>query len=183
MNAVIAPHRWTLEEYEHMVRSGVFEPGQHVELIEGEVIDMVPQNEPHAVTLSLVDSALRAIFSAGHVIRQRSPLRLGASSQPEPDIAVVVGVPRDFIKRHPHAAVLVVEISDSSIHHDRTTKLALYARYGVPSYWIVNLVEGVLETYDNPASGDYQRKLILRRGETVRVGPNQTVLNVDDLLP
>ncbi len=183
MNAVSAPHRWTLAEYEHMVRSGVFASGQHVELIEGEVIDMVPQNEPHAVTLSLVDSALRGIFSEGYVIRQQSPLLLGGASQPEPDLAVVAGAPRDFLGRHPSAAVLVVEISDSSLGHDRTTKLSLYARHGIPTYWIVNLVEGVLETYRDPAAGVYQERVVLRHGDTLRVGPRNVAVNVADLLP
>ena len=183
MNSVVEPHRWTLEEYEQMVRSGVFGPNQHVELIEGEVIDMVPQNEPHAVALSLIDNALRGIFTTGYVLRPQSPLALGASSQPEPDLAVVNGAPRDFIESHPRTAVLVVEISDSSLNHDRTSKLGLYARHGIPHFWIVNLVDGVLETYGDPVSGGYQEKRVLRRGETVRVGPHQLALNVDELLP
>ncbi len=183
MNAIIAPHRWSLEEYEHMVRSGLFESGHHVELIEGEVIDMVPQNELHAVTLTLVDIALRRAFSTGHVFRQQSPLALGLASQPEPDLAVVTGAPRDFILKHPRTSVLVVEIADSSLLHDRTTKCALYARYDIPIYWIVNLVDGVLETYERPMSGSYQIQLVLRRGETVYVGPARTPLIVDELLP
>jgi Uma2 family endonuclease len=183
MDAVIEPHRWTSEEYAHMVRSGVFGPSQHVELIEGEVIDMVPQNESHAVALSLIDNVLRGIFTTGFVIPPQSPLALGASSQPEPDLAVVEGAPRDFIKSHPRSAVLVVEISDSSLNHDRTSKLNLYARHGIPCFWIVNLVDGVLETYGNPVLDSYQAKLVLRRGDTVRVGPSQIVLNVEELLP
>lgn len=166
-----------------MVRSGVFLPEQHVELIEGEVIDMVPQNELHAVAVSLIDNVLRGIFTPGYVIRPQSPLTLGASSQPEPDLAVVKGAPRDFIESHPRSAVLVVEISDSSLNHDRTSKLGLYARHGIPHYWIVNLVDGVLETYGVPVSGSYREKLVLRRGETVCVGPGQIALNVDELLP
>ena len=183
MNAAIEPHRWTLEEYAHMVRSGVFGPSQHVELIEGEVIDMVRHNEPHAVALSLIDNVLRGIFATGYVIRPQSPLALGASSQPEPDLAVVEGAPRDFIKTHPRSAVLVVEISDSSLSYDRTSKLSLYARHGIPNVWIVNLVDGQLETYANPVTGSYQEKLVLRQGETVRVGPRHIVLKVEELLP
>ncbi len=183
MSAVIENHRWTRKEYEHMVRAGVFDPDQRVELIEGNVINRVPQNEPHAVSVSLADSALRNVFGTGYVIRPQFPLSLGLLSQPEPDIAVVAGAPRDFVASHPQSAVLVVEISSSTLNYDRTTKLALYARHGIPTYWIVNLVGGVLETYEQPLGADYARKRMFKRGETLTIGPMNSTLHVDELLP
>ena len=183
MSAAVAPHRFTLEEYEQIVHLGVFDTGPRVELIEGEVIDMVRQNQAHAVALSLVDLQLRRVYFEDHVIRIQSPLALGDASEPEPDIAVVPGEPRDYLTSHPRSAVLVVEVAGASLHFDRTAKLALYARHGIPDYWIVNLVDDVIETYRNPAGAAYQEARTHRRGEAVALGKAPTQLKVSDMLP
>ena len=88
-------HLWTREEYEKMVSAGVFHPEDRLELINGEILEMAPQSSAHATAVGLVNEALSAIYTPGFVLRVQVPVALGESSEPEPDIAVVRGRPRD----------------------------------------------------------------------------------------
>ncbi len=183
MSTLPRPHRWTRDQYERLVRLGAFELDQRLELIDGEIVDMAPQNEPHAVALCLLHDALRAAYGDGYVIRIQSPLALDPGSAPEPDLAVVPGTPRDFLANHPSHAVLLVEIADATLAYDRSTKRLLYARNEVPEYWLANLVQGVLETYRNPQDSDYLEHRILRKGETLVPNGARRAVAVADLLP
>ncbi len=144
------PRLWTREEYYKMAEGGVFQPGEKVELIGGKVITMVPQDSPHYTAIDLAKEELRKIFAAGYVVRVQGPLDLGLISQPEPDVAVVRGTIRDYAKAHPNSALLVVEVSESSLAYDRGIKASLYASAGIPEYWVVNLVDRRLEISRDP---------------------------------
>ena len=182
--APVARFLWDADRYEEAVARGIFTSEDPIELIDGEIIThMSPQYSPHATAISLVDNALRIAFGAGYLLRVQMPLRLGAQSLPEPDVAVVRGSPRDYLEGHPRAAELVVEISDSSLVIDRGRKLRLYAREGVPEYWIVNLVENCVEVRRRPVNEDYTGVQVYRRGETISVGPLTRPVPVADLLP
>lgn len=145
---------------------------------------MSPERSRHAAAVDLALEALRRAFSSSHSIRVQHPLALGAASEPEPDLAVVVGSPRDYVDRHPTSAALVVEVSDSSLEYDRTRKARVYAAAGIADYWIVNIVEGVLELHRDPGASGYRSVSRLGPGETVTplAGPDMPVA-VSDLLP
>jgi len=147
-----APHLrlWTREEYYKMAEAGVLRPGERVELIGGRIITMSPQNSPHFTAICLAEDGLRAIFSTGYVVRVQGPQDLSPASQPEPDIAVVPGNVRDHAYAHPTTALLVVEVSESSLGFDRGEKASLYASADIPEYWIVNLLDRHLEVYRDP---------------------------------
>ncbi len=145
------PRLWTRDEYYKMADAGVFHPEERVELIGGRIVTMPPQNSPHFTALSLVEDALRSIFPTGYAIRVQGPLDVSPSSQPEPDIAVVPGGIRDYTRAHPTTAILVVEVSESTIRFDRGEKASLYASAGVPDYWVVNLRHHQLEVFRDPA--------------------------------
>ncbi len=147
-------HRWlwTVDEFQRAYDLGAFGSDVRLELIEGEIIRKMGQNEPHAWAVRAVEEALRNIFTSGHDVRCQLPLVLGARSKPEPDLAVVVGSFHDYKQAHPRTAALVVEVSDTTLAMDRTTKAALYARAGIEDYWIVNLPDGVLEVHRQPAA-------------------------------
>jgi Uma2 family endonuclease len=183
MSTLPKPHRWTREQYERVVRLGGFEPDQRLELIDGEIVDMAPQNEPHAVTLCLLDEALRRAYGDGYVVRIQCPLALDAGSAPEPDLVIVPGRPRDFLPSHPSNAVLLVEIADTTLAYDRSTKRVLYARNAVPEYWLANLVQGVLEVYRIPQGSEYLEHRILRKGEALVPNGASRAVAVADLLP
>jgi Uma2 family endonuclease len=141
------PRRWTREEYYRMADLGLFH-GQRVELLEGEIVVLSPQNWPHASTVDRVGEALRRVLGIGFWVRMQFPLNLG-TSDPEPDVSVVVGQREDY-SDHPTTAVLIVEVSDSTLAYDRGRKASLYARAGIADYWIVNLVDNQLEVRRDP---------------------------------
>ena len=142
---------WTRAEFERLADAGIFGPEERLELIEGEIVVTPPCTPPHAVGISLAWKALIDIRPDLLHTRIRMPLCLNDFSQPEPDIAVVAGSIRDYAQAHPTTAVLIVEISDTTLAYDRRTKTGLYARAGVAEYWIVNLVDRVLEVHRQPA--------------------------------
>src|SRR5262245_20020766 len=129
--------RFTRDEYERMIVAGIFGPEERVELLDGEILYVSPQESPHATGISLTLDALIRAFGDSFYVRCQLPLALDPHSEPEPDITVVRGRPRDFRDHHPETALLVVEVADSSLAHDRRRKGSLYARAGIEEYWIV----------------------------------------------
>ena len=117
-------------------------------------------------------------------MRIQNPLAADEYSEPEPDVAVVTGTVRDYRFAHPTSAVLVVEISDESLRHDRTVKQRLYARCGIPEYWVLALPEARLEVYRDPAGDGYQSVTNHAAGDKVAplALPDARIV-VDDLLP
>src|SRR4051812_24168084 len=96
----VQPYRWTRQEYEKMVEIGLFPPEARLELIEGEILTMASQTSVHAVAVSKVQASLMAIFRTNYYIRVQMPLALSDNSEPEPDIAVVVGTADDYWNEH-----------------------------------------------------------------------------------
>ena len=182
--APVARFLWDADRYEEAVARGIFTTEDPIELIDGEIIThMSPQKSPHATAISLLDEALRIAFGSGFVFRAQLPLRLGDRSLPEPDIAVVRGSARDYLAGHPRAAELVVEVADTSLTIDRGRKLHLYAREGVPEYWIVNLVDECVEVHRRPSGEEYAESRTCLRGESIATGPRAQLVAVNDLLP
>lgn len=176
--------RWSREEYEQLAAAGFFQPGERVELVEGVIYEMSPQNGRHATGILLMQDALYAAFSQGYQIRVQLPLILGPISEPEPDFAVVRGGPRDYRESHPTTAVLIVEVSDSSSFHDRERKGSVYARAGIPEHWLLDVVAERLEVYRSPGEGGYQTRHLLKAGDSVTpLASPGAVIAVADLLP
>lgn len=164
--ANIEAHRWTRKEYERMAAKGFFAPEARVELIDGVVYDMAPQNSPHSSALHRGLRVLQQAFP-DHYVRIQSPLALGEDSAPEPDLAVVLGMLEDYDHSHPTTAVLVIEVADESLSYDRKRKAPLYASHGIPEFWLVNLKTSCLEVFRAPMDGAYQSRSELRSGDHV----------------
>ena len=107
-------------------------------------------NPPHSTSKALAEEVLRRIFSTGFVVRGENPLILGRTTDPVPDLAVVPGSTRDSATTHPTTAVLVVEVADSSLDYDTTTKASLYASAGIADYWVVDLVNRRIVVFRDP---------------------------------
>jgi Uma2 family endonuclease len=177
-------HRFNSEQYERMIDAGVFGPDDRLELLDGEVVEMAPQKSRHATAVRLLERALEKAFGTGFDIRAQLPLRISEQSEPEPDIAVVAGSPRDYRDAHPETALLVVEVSETTRTYDRGRKLAAYARAGIPEYWILDVLAETLEVCRRPLGEDYAERHILKAGESVspEAAPTATIA-VADLLP
>jgi Uma2 family endonuclease len=143
------PRRWTRVEYDRVVSFGVFE-GEHLELLGGDLIVAEPKGTYHSTALGKTADALAAALSDGWIIRWQNPIALDDESEPEPDVAIVPGTRDDYRHAHPARPALVVEIAESSLRFDRNQKGSAYARAGLPDYWIVNLIDRVLEMYREP---------------------------------
>ena len=189
--STVLVRRWTRQEYERMVEAGVFQPGERMELVDGEVLKMTPQGSVHATAVRLTEDILRVVFSPGHDVRVQMPLALDPSSEPEPDVAVVLGSSRSYRDAHPTSALLVVEVADTTLLYDREQKGSLYARAGVAEYWIVNLLDWCVEVYREPAlmpqaryGWGYRAQLHFSRGDHISPLPaSQARVAVTDLLP
>ncbi len=146
----LALRRWSRVEYDRLVDLGVF-AGEPLELIGGQLMVAEPQGAYHVSAIGTADDALRAVLPAGWIVRTQAPVALDDESEPEPDLAVVPGRPADYRAAHPNRPALAIEVADSSLGFDRRQKGSLYARAGIQDYWIVNLVDRVLEVYRDPA--------------------------------
>jgi len=183
--------RWTRREYDQLIDRGVFRPGERVELLDGLLVVKEPQGTPHTTAIDLAVEALRRAFGPGWLVRAQAPMAAGRLSEPEPDVYVVPGAPRDYLREHPRRPVLVVEVAHRRLRLDRTRKAAIYARAGVEDYWILNLVERMLEVHREPARLEtspgrwgYDSIQVLGAGEIVSPLAVPTAhIRVADLLP
>lgn len=178
------PGHYTAAQYFGLVERGLLCADERVELLGGLIVAMPPQTPPHAGTIALLDDLLRTRLGAAMHVRVQLSLQLGTNTVPEPDLAVVPGLPADYLTHHPASALLVVEVAQSSVAQDRLTKAAVYAAASIPEYWIVNLRDNVVEWFAEPHRGIYLRSGTARRGEllssAVLSGPP---IAVDEVLP
>ena len=183
--------RWRRTEYEKLVEVGVFAFDERLELLDGLLVVREPQGSRHAAALGLAHDALRRAFGRNHWVRVQSPVALDETSEPEPDLSVVRGNPRRYREAHPSAPLLVLEIADTSLAIDRHRKGSLYARRGIADYWILNLLDGVLEIHRQPvrAAGarygwKYRTVRLLKRGAVITpLAAPSARIRVADLLP
>jgi len=142
--------RFSRAEYDRLIELGLFDEDEHIELIGGQLMVMEPKGAPHYTATRKTAKALEAAFGPGWDVRPEGPIGLDDESEPEPDITVVPGSPDDYGRAHPSRPVLTVEVADSSLASDRHRKGSLYARAGLADYWVLNLIDRVLEVYREP---------------------------------
>ena len=182
--------RWTRAEYGRLVGLGIFHEDERIELLDGHLMVREPQGSRHGVAIELADSAFRAALGPGWRVRVQLPIALDEASEPEPDLSVVAGDPRDSRYQHPSRPALVIEVADVTLALDREVKGPLYARARVPEYWIVDLVSSALEIYRDPApepaTGEwrYASVLVLDAGASAApLAASGARIAVADLLP
>jgi len=184
-------HRWTRAQYDHAIEIGAFRPGDAVELLAGQLLVSEPQSSAHYTAIGLVEDALRAAIGSGWLVRSQGPIALDDDSEPEPDVSVTPGTRRDYRRQHPSRPVLVVEVAESSLAFDREHKGSLYARAGIADYWILNLIDGVLEVYRRPISDPAARfgwryasmSVLAPDASVTPMGSSAGSIAVADLLP
>lgn len=185
------PRRWTRAEYDRLIEVGFFQPGDPVELIGGDLMVAEPQSAEHYTAIRKCAKALEAAFGPGWEVRTQGPICLDDESEPEPDVAVVPGRLEDYSRAHPSQSVLSVEVAVSSLADDREHKGSLYARAGLADYWVLNLIDRVLEVYREPildAAAPYgwryaKRETVTPSGRIAPLAAPGTMVAVEDFLP
>ena len=161
-------------------------PDDRIELLDGLLVTKMPKLPSHSYT-GAVQDLLSDVLPEGWCLRSQEPVTL-PESEPEPDIAVVRGSRRDYARRHPAPSdvALILEIADSSLDGDRNVKKLIYARAGIPWYWIVDLINRRVEVYSQPVAGDYEQCFVYRAAEHVSIildGAVTGELSVAAMLP
>lgn len=183
--------RFSVPEYHRMIQAGILTDEDRVELLEGYVVLKMPRNPPHDGTIDLLKDVLPPLAPSGWLLRIQQAVTL-TGSEPEPDFAFVLGNKRSFLTRHPGPADigLVVEVSESSLDRDRDEKGPIYARDGIPTYWIINLIDRRVEVYSAPGTAGgqpaYTRRQDYAPGDTVPLvlgGVTAATVTAQDLLP
>ncbi len=184
------PFRWTLERYRDLDQIHFFDD-QRTMLLDGEIYVMPNPKPPHSTALGLVDLWARVAFATGHWVRVQMPFDIRPDSEPNPDVAVVVGSVRDYATADPTTAELVVEVADSSLFTDTTTKAEKYATAKVPDYWVIDLENRQLIVFRDPAplpaalgANAYRQRTTHGPADTVApLTVPAAVVRVADLLP
>jgi Uma2 family endonuclease len=160
----------TVDQYDRLAATGVLD-GEPIELIDGLLVRKMVKNPPHVIACEGTRDVLFPLIPAGWRLATEAPVRIPDFDEPEPDLAIVRGTRKDYKKRHPGPADigLLIEVSDATLDRDRGEKQLAYARGGVSTYWIVNLVDCQLEIYTDPAETGYRQRRVLTAAEEVTV--------------
>ena len=162
---------FTREEYHVMGETGILGRQERVELLEGEIIVMSPIGNRHA---ACVDMLAEVFYENGRlsklaIVRVQNPAAISLNSEPQPDLMLLSYRDDRYVSGHPgpQDILLLAEVADSSLEHDRNIKLAHYAEAGIPEVWIVNLQDDRIESYTEPSPEGYGVSRIYQQGETI----------------
>lgn len=191
-NGDIVPYRFDLAGYMRMIDLGILREGSPVELIRGEVVCKMTQGYPHGLAVERLNHLFFAALPRSVTFRCQLPIELPDATMPEPDFAVcMTAEQRGAVHPRPEHIFIVVEVADSSLEEDREERTVMYAKYAIPVYWIVNLVDDVIEAYTHPecpAGGPprYASRTDYAAGQAVPVviaGTAVGTIPVDAVLP
>lgn len=168
--SLLATRRFTSLEYHRMAETGILDPDERVELIEGEIVEMSPIGARHARCVDRLTALLVPLVTGRAIVRVQGPVLLSPRSEPQPDVALLAWR-QDFYPRAPGPAdiILAIEVADSSLLTDRRVKVPLYGRSGVRETWLVDLVANRVEVYREPGPSGYASAQTYRGDETVTV--------------
>ncbi|MEH2405375.1 Uma2 family endonuclease [Nostoc sp.] len=166
MTVIVA--KWTIDEYHRMIDAGILSD-RKVELLKGEIVEMSPEGEPHAYCSDESGEYLAKLLAERAKIRQAKPITLPNDSEPEPDIAIVQRLGREYREHHPYPENIfwLIEYANSSLEKDLERKSKIYAEAGILEYWVVNLKKLHLVVFREILDGEYPTKLTLTAG-TIR---------------
>jgi hypothetical protein len=182
----VVTYRFTVHDYHRMREAGIFHEDDRVELLEGEMVEMAPIGPGHAGGVNrLLNAFLPIQLERRAILSVQNPIRLGEHSEPQPDLALLRPRPDFYAHEHPgpQDILLVVEMMESSAGYDRAVKVPLYARFGIPETWLVDLEQGRIEVYRAPGPEGYREGHT--RGRSEHVSPQafpQLTLMVEEIL-
>jgi len=183
--SLIKKHLTNLAEWKKMGEAGIFPPESHLELINGEIIEMAPIGSNHAGHINRLNQVFTRLTSNQAIVSIQNPLQLSDLSEPEPDLLLLKPHADFYTSRHPQPedVLLLIEVADSTLQYDQNQKLHLYARHQIPEYWIINLDDVLIEVYRKPHKGLYAEKSTLTIGEKISLSQlNDIRIKIADIL-
>ena len=180
---VVTLAKWTIDEYHSMIQAGLLDNRQ-VELLKGEIVEMSPEGEAHAYFSSEAEEYLRKLLGDRVTIRSGKPITLPDDSEPEPDIAIVQKLGREYLSHHPYPENIfwLIEYANSSLEKDLTVKTKIYAEVGIKEYWVVNLKKRQLIVFREPQESEYASKLTLSTGEIYPLSFPDVAVSVNSII-
>jgi Uma2 family endonuclease len=178
-------HLTNLDEWRRLGEANIFPPESRIELINGEILEMAPVGFNHSGHLKRVNNVLTILVAGNAIVSVQDPLQLGDLSEPEPDFMLLKPNADYYSSRHPTAddVLLLIEVAESSLNFDQNQKLRLYARHGIPEYWLLNLNDVCLEVYRKPNGEVYAEKTTLYTGDSVALSQLTDIsIKVSDIL-
>ncbi|MGQ0550298.1 MAG: Uma2 family endonuclease [Armatimonadota bacterium] len=176
--------RFTVDEYYRMADAGIFSEDDRVELIEGEIVEMVPTGSQHAGYVGKLNRILSSRVGESAFVWVQNPVRLSEHSEPLPDLALLRPRADFYTSAHPGPddILLLVEVAETSAEYDRGVKVSLYSRYGAREFWLIDLRQEAVEVYRAPAPEGYREIQTVRRGGQLTIEALPTIgLSVDEI--
>ncbi len=169
MSITLEKRRFTVDEYHRMAEAGIFSEDESVELLEGEIVEMTPISSRHAAAVDRLAHLLNRGLGENAIVRVQGPIRLGETSEPQPDLALLRPRPDFYAAGHPRPedVFLLVEVADTSATSDRAVKVPLYARAGIEEVWLVDLQKKTIEVYRQPSQAGYEQVLHLSGNDSL----------------
>ena len=166
---VLDIYRWTVEDYHRLVEARILDEDSRVELLNGQIVQMSPIGKLHAACVDRLSDLFRDILGKSVIIRVQNPIIPDAHSEPEPDLSILKRKANFYADGHPRPEdiLLIVEVADTTLEKDRTTKKELYAAVGIAEYWIINLPDRQVEQYLDPFGKDYLLTHAYKAGQAV----------------
>jgi Uma2 family endonuclease len=179
---VVTTAKWTLDDYHRMIDAGILE-NRSVELLNGEIIDRVPEGPEHAQSSSDTADYLKTLLGSRAKVRDGHPITLLNNSEPEPDIAIVKPLGQIYRTRHPYAEDIfwLIEYSNTSLAKDLETKRKIYAASEIQEYWLVDLKHRCLRVFRNLVEDNFLTETTLTTGNISPLAFAEIVVSVQRL--
>jgi Uma2 family endonuclease len=169
MAVAVSRRRFTVYDYHRMGEAGILSPTDRVELIDGEIVTKMAIGPRHGASVDRATRTLVTTVDTSAIVRVQGSVRLDLFNEPEPDIVLLRPQADFYASAHPGPAdiLLIVEVAESSIDYDRDIKARVYARAGLPEYWLVDLNEDVVHVHSDPSNGVYRAVADYRREQSI----------------
>jgi Uma2 family endonuclease len=175
--------RWSVEDYHHMIESGLL-AGRQVELIDGQIINMAPERPIHRVTYRQGVKYLEALLGDRAVVFATAPVTLSSDGEPQPDLCIAIPPESRYDERHPEPNDIywLIEVSNSTLSFDLGEKAQMYARHEIRDYWVIDISGSQLWVHREPSNGAYQSVVRYSMGTVTPLALPEVAVEVERLL-
>ncbi|WP_099240535.1 Uma2 family endonuclease [Synechococcus sp. BDU 130192] len=179
----LATYKWTVANYHQAIEAGLFVDAA-VELLRGNLVVMAPEREPHAYYTRSIGHYLQGLLGDRALVSEAHPITLPDNSEPEPDVAIVQPLGREYLNHHPHPENIfwLIECAQATLTKDLTEKKSIYAEAGIQEYWVIDLQHHQLIVFKDLQNASYTTEQTLKTGLISPLRFPDVAVSVDNLL-